>query len=121
MIENFYSFDYSDEKPSSIYDKDNFVTAEGYKVDSGSISISDSSNDWNVISGSLNSKFEFTEETYEDIFHRMMEKFNKRPIIEHKCHNCGGIIELDEDKHIFHCPYCNTTYAIGTNMINDKG
>lgn len=59
----------------------------------------------------------FNDETYDDLFHKLMAKFNKYPIIEHKCHNCGGTVELDEDKHIFHCPYCNSVYAVGTNQI----
>lgn len=55
----------------------------------------------------------------EEIYEEIIKRLSKRPIIAHKCHNCGGNIEMDEDKHIFICPYCGSTYAIGIHMIND--
>lgn len=72
--------------------------------------------------GSINSVSDnyiatFSEPTYDDIFNKLIARLSKAPIVEHKCHNCGGTVELDEDKHIFHCPYCNSVYAIGTNQI----
>lgn len=93
-----------------------YVDNSKVNVASGELYIKndDAVNIWGV-SDNLSSTVTFNEETYEDIFHKLMEKFNKHPIVEHKCHNCGGIIELDENKHVFRCPYCNSVYAIGTN------
>ena len=51
----------------------------------------------------------------------LLEKLSVHPTFEHKCHNCGGTLELKANEHIFKCPYCWSVYAIGTKMINDKG
>lgn len=53
-------------------------------------------------------------------YKKLMEKLSKCPTFEHKCHNCGGTVVLDVEKHIFNCPYCDSVYAVGTAMINDK-
>lgn len=55
------------------------------------------------------------------IIKRVMELLARAPVVEHKCHNCGGTLEIEENKHIFICPYCGSCYAIGTNLVNDKG
>lgn len=67
------------------------------------------------ISCDINLPINKKEELYEEIIKRL----SRRPIISHKCHNCGGNIEMDENKHIFICPYCGSTYAVGVHMIND--
>lgn len=54
---------------------------------------------------------------YDDIFKHIAERFNKIPTIEHKCHNCGGTLTMNENQHIFNCPYCNSVYAIGVSQI----
>lgn len=69
----------------------------------------------NTIEGKLSNN------TMEDIYKMILEKFSKKPILEYKCNNCGGQVELEIDNHIFKCPYCGSVYAIGTNMIYDKG
>lgn len=55
---------------------------------------------------------------YDEIFEKMIERYNIKPIIHHNCHACGGTLELREDQHIFVCPYCNSVYAVGVNQIN---
>ena len=55
---------------------------------------------------------------YDEIFEKMIERYNMKPIIHHNCHACGGTLELREDQHIFVCPYCNSVYAVGVNQIN---
>ena len=57
---------------------------------------------------------------YDDIFKEMAKRFNRTPTVEHKCHNCGGTLEIKPDQGIFKCPYCHSVYAIGTTKINDK-
>lgn len=57
----------------------------------------------------------------EQIYNRIMDELSKVPIVHHKCHNCGATVKMDENKHIFICPYCDSTYAVGTSMVNDKG
>lgn len=64
---------------------------------------------------------DFSEETYEKIFAKIAEKFNRIPTIQHKCHNCGATVEIDMDKHIFVCKHCGSVYAIGTAHVNDLG
>jgi len=55
------------------------------------------------------------------LFEEFMQSLSEVPVLEHKCNSCGGTIELNANKHIFMCPYCGRTYAIGTTMINDRG
>ena len=55
------------------------------------------------------------------LLEKIRKEFYSAPIIEHKCQNCGGTVEWKSDKHIFICPYCKSVYALGTEMINDKG
>lgn len=57
----------------------------------------------------------------EKILEEILNRLTKKPVFEYKCHNCGGSLELEKNKHIFKCPYCNSVYAVGTNMVNDKG
>lgn len=64
---------------------------------------------------------EFDDLTYEKIFEKMSEMFRKTPVTQHRCHNCGGTVEMNIDKHIFICPYCGSAYAIGTTHVNDNG
>lgn len=52
---------------------------------------------------------------------KIRKEFYSAPLIEHKCQNCGGTVEWKSDKHIFICPYCKSVYALGTEMINDRG
>lgn len=70
---------------------------------------------------SLDCASNVTTINYDNIYDYIMKKFSIKPTIEYKCHNCGAVIELDNDKHIFICRYCGSAYAVGTNMINDKG
>lgn len=55
----------------------------------------------------------------EEIIAKVIERFSKAPIVQHKCHNCGATVEMDVDKHIFICRYCGSAYAIGTAHVND--
>lgn len=56
---------------------------------------------------------------YDQIFNEIAKRFNQTPIIEHKCHNCGGVLEIKANDGIFKCPYCHSCYAIGTTRINE--
>lgn len=56
------------------------------------------------------------------LFQKFLDKMNEvsfTPTIEHKCHNCGGALEIKITEHIFRCPFCNSVYAIATQMKND--
>jgi predicted RNA-binding Zn-ribbon protein involved in translation (DUF1610 family) len=66
-------------------------------------------------------KISLDKEIKEQLFEEFLSNMSQIPVFEHKCNSCGGIIEMDANNHIFVCPYCGTTYAIGTMMINDKG
>lgn len=63
------------------------------------------------------SRLEYFKKEFEK---QLMEKFATVPTFEHKCHNCGGTLEMKATEHIFKCPYCGSVYAIGTAMINNK-
>ena len=52
---------------------------------------------------------------------QLLEKLSRCPTFEHKCHNCGGALEMKVTEHIFRCPYCGSAYAIGTAQVNDRG
>lgn len=60
----------------------------------------------------------FSKNTYDKIYEELMERMNFVPMIHHNCPNCGGVLELRGDKHIFVCPYCRSVFAIGTQQIN---
>lgn len=71
----------------------------------------------------LDAKY-LTGTALEQIRDWVNEKFKNltvAPTVEHKCHNCGGTLEIENTKHIFICPYCKSVYAIGTEQINDRG
>lgn len=52
---------------------------------------------------------------------KRIDDLSKNPLYQHKCQNCGGTVELDYDKAIFICPYCDSHYALAPNRINDVG
>lgn len=57
----------------------------------------------------------------EKLFQKFLDKMNEvsfTPTIEHKCHNCGGTLEIKITEHIFKCPFCNSVYAFGTQLVN---
>ena len=57
----------------------------------------------------------------ESVYQRIIRELAKRPILKHQCNSCGGTVEMDAEKHIFRCPYCGSTYAIGIFNLNDRG
>ena len=61
------------------------------------------------------------EESLFQKFLNKMQEVNFTPTVEHKCHNCGGSLEIKATEHIFKCPFCNSVYAIGTELVNDRG
>lgn len=73
-------------------------------------------NEWQKVN--LSTKISSDSLNYDDIFEEMMKRFSVKPVVEHKCHNCGATLEIEENNHIFHCQYCNSVYAIGTSHIN---
>lgn len=74
-----------------------------------------------TLSNGIQYKISLDKEIKEQLFEEFLSNMSQIPVLEHKCNSCGGTIEMDADNHIFVCPYCGTTYAIGTMMINDKG
>ena len=57
----------------------------------------------------------------DDIMKQIIERLSVKPTFKHKCNSCGATLEMDSDKHIFLCKYCGSAYAVGTQMINDRG
>lgn len=60
----------------------------------------------------------FDQSVKEKLFEEFVQSISKVPVLEHKCNNCGGTIEMDAEQHIFKCPYCGSVYAIGTKQVN---
>ena len=42
---------------------------------------------------------------------------NKKIFLIHNCTNCGATLNIEENKPVFHCKYCDSTYLIGTAQI----
>lgn len=68
-----------------------------------------------------NSDSKSLNETIENKINEILAQFGAKPLFQHTCHNCGAQLELSIEKHIFICPYCDSVYMIGTEMINDRG
>lgn len=54
----------------------------------------------------------------EKLFQEFIDKYTAIPTFEHKCNNCGGVLEMKIDEHLFRCPYCGSCYAVGTMQIH---
>lgn len=48
----------------------------------------------------------------DDIVEAVLRQLSVKPVLKHQCTNCLAVLELDINKRIFHCPYCNAVYAI---------
>lgn len=70
----------------------------------------------NFCADAISSELEKTLD-FELIFQEMAKRFNQVPLMEHKCNNCGAVISMDADKHLFTCKYCGSAYAVGTAQI----
>lgn len=56
---------------------------------------------------------------YDQKFKEIWDKLNTAVTYIHKCKCCGAELELpDDNKGVFHCKFCNATYAIGTLQFN---
>lgn len=62
-----------------------------------------------------------SSKSIEEIIEDLLNKRTRQIITEYKCHNCGGSLNIPNDKHVMICPYCNSVYAYGLQMINDRG
>lgn len=69
-----------------------------------------------VYSDVLSHKSLYSE--FDELYERIMEELRYKPILEHKCNNCGAPLKMDADNHLFKCRYCGTAYLIGTRQIN---
>ena len=71
----------------------------------------------NTIKG-INTITDTTKSLFEQLYELIMEELSYKPIVEHKCNNCGAPLKMDADNYLFKCRYCGTAYLIGTNQIN---
>lgn len=53
----------------------------------------------------------------ENEINKIWEKLNKTVSMVHNCANCGATLEIKENKPVFHCKYCGSTYLVGTAQI----
>lgn len=49
---------------------------------------------------------------------KIWDRLNRTVSLVHNCKNCGAKLEIDENKPIFHCKYCGSTYIIGAVQPN---
>lgn len=56
----------------------------------------------------------------EDQVKEILNRLTNPKLMRIKCHQCGASIDQRPDNHIVKCPYCRTTYFIGTRMVHDE-
>ena len=47
----------------------------------------------------------------------ILDRLNKTALLVHNCANCGAQLHLEENKPVFHCKYCGSTYIIGAAQV----
>lgn len=79
-------------------------------------------NSWNALDTAIYHVTDYYKSSLDELYDRIMDelKYKYKPIIEHKCNNCGAPLEMDIDNHLFKCRYCGTAYLIGTKQINAR-
>ena len=90
------------------------ISLNAYDVAKGTILI----NDHGV---TINSGPESYTKKLMELIDQRIAALGDAPLVEHKCHNCGATLLHDADKHIFACPYCHSTYVVGTKHLYDNG
>lgn len=61
-------------------------------------------------------------ESMQDEIKELKEKLQelsqvKKISLVHNCVNCGARLDVEENKPVFHCKYCGSTYIIGPQQI----
>ena len=59
-----------------------------------------------------------TVDAVQDEISKIWERLNKTVSLVHNCANCGAQLEIEENKPVFHCKYCGSTYVIGSTQIH---
>ena len=49
--------------------------------------------------------------------YKLKDQLNKKVMLVHNCANCGATLNIEENKPIFHCRYCGSTYIIGATQL----
>lgn len=49
---------------------------------------------------------------------KINQKMNRSITYIHSCKACGARLEVPEDKNIFYCKYCDSTYVVGPVRLN---
>lgn len=47
----------------------------------------------------------------------IIQKMSTHISLVHNCANCGATLNIEENKPVFHCKYCGSTYLVGTAQI----
>lgn len=56
----------------------------------------------------------------KEIIDRLRKEFGQKTITQCKCHNCGAALDVEYEKPVIKCNYCNSTFIIGPKRINDR-
>lgn len=62
--------------------------------------------------------YDIDEDIMNKIFQEVAKRFNQIPLMKLNCNNCGAVISMDADRHLFTCGYCGSAYVVGTAQIN---
>lgn len=94
---------------NTFFDVDN-IKANSYRFDG---EINNLNKELNNLQDSISIKNNLLECKIEEI----VNKLNRTISLVHNCANCGAQLHIEENKPVFHCKYCGSTYLIGTAHI----
>lgn len=56
----------------------------------------------------------------EEEIKKIWSRLNRTVSLVHNCKNCGAKLEIDENKPVFCCKYCGSTYLLGAVQPNSR-
>lgn len=56
----------------------------------------------------------------EEEIKKIWSRLNRTISFVHNCKNCGAKLEIDENKPVFCCKYCGSTYLLGAVQPNSR-
>ena len=98
-----------------------------FYIDKEEDAIINSKNDTNIVStnqrtiSSINlngQSYDINVPSIDAEIQKIWERLNTQVSLVHNCANCGATLEIEENKPVFHCKYCGSTYIIGPAQLN---
>lgn len=107
---NYIKYDSEDGLPISYISKEDYITKANTIKGTTLYFIDDEPKCTNVT--------DTYKSSLDELYERIMTELTYKPIVEHKCNNCGAPLKMDTYNHLFKCKYCGTAYLIGTKQVN---